>query len=108
MGIKKQLGQKIRRIRLNRGLTQEQLSEMIDVSQRTLSGIETGDNFVTAETFDKLSKSLNVSIEDFFFTEHLKSEEELSDEIIKSVKLLRNNPQKLEFLYRIVQALKLE
>lgn len=108
MGIKKQLGQKIRRIRLNRGLTQEQLSEMIDVSQRKLSGIETGDNFVTAETFDKLSKSLNVSIEDFFFTEHLKSEEELSDEIIKSVKLLKNNHQKLEFLYRIVQALKLE
>ena len=46
MGIKKELGIKIKRMRINRGLTQEQLAEMVDVSQRTMSGIEIGENFV--------------------------------------------------------------
>lgn len=50
MGVKEELGKKIKRMRLNRGLTQEQLAEAVDVSQRTLSGIEIGENFVTAET----------------------------------------------------------
>ena len=48
MGVKEELGKKIKRMRLNRGLTQEQLAEAVDVSQRTLSGIEIGENFVTA------------------------------------------------------------
>ena len=58
MGIKEELGKKIKRMRINRGLTQEQLAEAVDVSQRTLSGIEIGENFVTAETLDKIIKGL--------------------------------------------------
>ena len=59
MGIKKELGIKIKRMRINRGLTQEQLAEMVDVSQRTMSGIEIGENFVTAETLDKIIPGIN-------------------------------------------------
>ncbi len=83
MGVKQQLGQKIRRIRILRGLTQEQLSEMIDISQRTLSGIENGDNFVTAETLDKFVKALNVSIEELFYIDHLRASEDLYKDIIR-------------------------
>ena len=50
MGIKKELGIKIKRMRAKRGLTQEKLAELVDISQRTLSGIENGENFCTAET----------------------------------------------------------
>ena len=49
MGIKQELGKKIKRIRQVRGLTQEQLAEAVDISPRTLSGIEIGENFLTAE-----------------------------------------------------------
>lgn len=42
MGVKEELGKKLKRMRINRGLTQEQLAEAIDISQRTLSGIEIG------------------------------------------------------------------
>ena len=58
MGIKSELGQKIRRMRLKRNLTQEELAEKVDINQRTLSGIELGENFVTAETLDKLARLL--------------------------------------------------
>ena len=72
MGIKEELGKKIKRMRINRGLTQEQLAEAVDVSQRTLSGIEIGENFVTAETLDKIIKALNTTSDELFATYHLK------------------------------------
>lgn len=108
MGIKKELGIKIKRMRINRGLTQEQLAEMVDVSQRTMSGIEIGENFVTAETLDKIIKALNTTSEELFATEHLKDSDILIEEIQNYIKLISNNSQKLETLYNIVKSLKKE
>ena len=54
MNIKKQFGEKIKRIRKQRGFTQEKLSEMIDISPRNLSGIEKGIYFVKADTLEKI------------------------------------------------------
>ncbi len=105
MGIKEELGKKIKRMRLNRGLTQEQLAEAIDISQRTLSGIEIGENFVTAETLDKIVKALNTTTEELFATTHLKEESELVEEIQKSIKYIAKNPIKLDILYNVAKSL---
>lgn len=105
MDIKEELGKKIKRMRLNRGLTQEQLAEAVDVSQRTLSGIEIGENFVTAETLDKIIKALNTTPEELFATNHLKEKDELIHEIIQNVKYLSNNPTKLDVLYNVTKSL---
>ena len=61
MGIKKELGKKIKRMRIEKGYTQEQLSELIDISQKALSSIETGENFVKAETLDKILKTFDIT-----------------------------------------------
>lgn len=108
MGIKQELGLKIKRMRINRGLTQEQLAEMVDVSQRTMSGIEIGENFVTAETLDKIISALNTTSEELFATNHLKGQEYLLNEIHNYINLISQNPQKLETLYNIVKSLKKE
>ena len=105
MGIKVELGKKIKRMRLNRGLTQEQLAEMIDVSQRTLSGIEIGENFVTAETLDKIIRALNTTTEELFATNHLKDSSHLVQEIIKSIDYIALDPVKLEILYNVTKSL---
>ena len=105
MGIKEELGKKIKRMRINRGLTQEQLSEMIDISQRTLSGIEIGENFVTAETLDKLIKALNTTTEELFATNHLRNNEQIIEEIITDLKIISENPQKLDILYNVTKSL---
>lgn len=105
MGIKEELGKKIKRMRLNRGLTQEQLAEAVDVSQRTLSGIEIGENFVTAETLDKIIKALNTTSEELFSTNHLKEKDELVNEIMQNIKNLSNNPTKLDVLYNVTKSL---
>ena len=54
MNIKKELGEKIKRVRKSRGITQEQLAEMIDISPRSLSNIEVGGCFVKSETLEKI------------------------------------------------------
>ena len=105
MGIKEELGKKIKRMRINRGLTQEQLAEAVDVSQRTLSGIEIGENFVTAETLDKIIKALNTTSEELFATNHLKEKQELIDEIQNNIRIISKNPTKLDILYIVTKSL---
>ena len=105
MGIKQELGQKIKRMRINRGLTQEQLAEKVDVSQRTMSGIEIGENFVTAETLDKIISALNTTPDELFSLNHLKDSEALLSEIQNDIKLVSQNPKKLEILYNLVKAI---
>ena len=53
MDIKKAIGKRIKEVRKSRGLSQKKLAEMVDIAQNTLSYIETGDNFFTAETLEK-------------------------------------------------------
>ncbi len=105
MGVKEELGKKIKRMRLNRGLTQEQLAEAVDISQRTLSGIEIGENFVTAETLDKIIKALNTTTEELFATNHLKKEQELLQEIQQNTLFIAKNPTKLDILYNVTKSL---
>lgn len=105
MGVKEELGKKIKRMRLNRGLTQEQLAEAVDVSQRTLSGIEIGENFVTAETLDKIIKALNTTTEELFATTHLKEKNDLVEEIIENIHYIAKDPAKLDILYNVTKSL---
>ena len=105
MGIKKELGIKIRRMRLTRGLTQEQLAEAVNISQRTLSGIEIGENFVTAETFDKIVKALNTTSEELFAVNHLRDRNELLNEIQANIYSISQEPLKFSILYNVVKAL---
>lgn len=105
MGIKEEFGEKIKRMRQNRGLTQEQLAEAVDISQRALSAIERGENFVTSETLDRLLKTLNTTSEELFALNHLKPQDELLEEINKNLSKLAQNPQKLEIIYNITKSL---
>lgn len=105
MGIKEEFGEKIKRMRQNRGLTQEELAESVDISQRALSAIERGENFVTSETLDKLLRALNTTSEEIFALTHLRPKEELLEEINKNIIKLSHSPQKLEIVYNITKSL---
>lgn len=103
MGIKKDLGKKIKRMRIKRGLTQEALSEAVEISQRTLSGIEIGENFCTAETLDKIINALETTPEELFALDHLKQEKDLINELCSSIHQL--DGEKLEIAYKVVKGL---
>lgn len=105
MGIKNELGKKIKRMRIEKGYTQEQLSELIDISQKALSSIETGENFVKAETLDKILKTFDITAEELFATNQLKDSAELLEMINKNIAKLENMPEKLEIIYNLTQSL---
>lgn len=105
MGIKKEIGKKIKRIRLEKGFTQEKLAELIDISQKALSSIEIGENFLKAETLDKLLVALDVTAEELFSTNHLKDSHQLLKMINKNIAQIGDNPEKLEIIYCLTRSL---
>lgn len=105
MGIKKELGKQIKRLRLANGYTQEELSEMIDISQRALSSIELGNNFATAETIDKLLKAFDITSEELLATNHLKETKVLLNMINRNIAEIGDNPEKLEIIYNLTKSL---
>ncbi len=108
MNIKQQLGKKIKRMRQKRGLTQEKLAEMVDISLRTMSGIEIGENFVTSDTLEKILKALETDLEELFTFEHIKNEDELLKDINLYIARLSTNKEKLEIAYKFLKALAIE
>ena len=66
MENKKLLGKRIKEIRKSRGLTQEQLSEMIDIETSSLSGIESGRFYPSLHVLEKIAQVFDVELIEFF------------------------------------------
>ena len=105
MGIKKELGKKIKSTRLKRGFTQEKLAEMADISQKALSSIETGENFVTAETLDKLLAALEITTEEMFAVNKFMDSVELIKKINENISYLSDDSDRLEIIYNLTKSL---
>ena len=105
MNIKKELGEKIKRVRTMRNLTQEQLAEMIDISSRSLSNIEVGSYFVKFETLERILKVLDISSEELFANDHIKSNQELIREINIFINRIRDDNKELDRIYKILKCL---
>lgn len=58
------LGEKLLSLRKKKGLTQEELAEKIDVTRQTISNWELNETSPNPEQLKKLSKELNVSIDE--------------------------------------------
>ena len=104
MGIKDLLGKRIKELRKERGLTQEEFSELINISQRTLSGIESGKNFLTSQTLDKILEIFKIAPDDIFKLKSLRASDELKKEIIATVKTLSDD--KVRVVYSVIESLK--
>ncbi|TPQ27741.1 transcriptional regulator [Bradyrhizobium guangdongense] len=68
MDMRKLVGQNVKRIRQEKGLTQEQFSLVSGFSQQYISGLETGNRNPTVVTVYELAKALGVSHLDLFRT----------------------------------------
>lgn len=102
MNIKKCIGKRIKELRKLRHLSQEQLAEKIDINQNALSYIETGENFFSAETLEKLINALQIEPSELFEVNHLQKDEQLLDEIVQ---MLRQNPNRIKDIYKITKSL---
>lgn len=66
MDNKQKLGKRIKELRKSKGYTQERLAELINMEQNSISIIESGRNFPTLVTLEKIANVLEVDLSDFF------------------------------------------
>ena len=70
----KRIGQFISNKRKELGMTQLQLADMLDVSNKTVSKWETGEGYPDILTIPKLCQAIGVSADDFFAGEQVSNE----------------------------------
>ncbi len=97
--LKTLLGLKIKHYRNQIGLTQEELGEKIERTQRQVSLIELGSSFPNPETLTNMIKVFNCSMKDLFDFEPIENVENLKNEIATLVERLPED--KLKTLYLI-------
>ena len=61
------IGQRIRKYRKAKGLSQEQLSEIVDISTTHMSHIETGNTKLSLQVFADLAEALQVSVDSLLY-----------------------------------------
>ena len=66
MEIKKKFGKQVKKIRLDRGLSQEALAHNADLDRTYIPSIEKGERNVSITVVEKIAKALNVKISTLF------------------------------------------
>ena len=97
------LGRRIREIRKTKGLTQEQLSDLVNIEQKHVSRIEMGKNAPTIDRLEKLSTVLNVPLREFFDFIHLSDQNARARSIDEMLKELNDENQQLA--YKIIASI---
>lgn len=58
--LKSILGSRVRKLRLDRGLTQEQMAELLEVTPRYYAGLDRGERNLSLDSIDSLADQLGV------------------------------------------------
>jgi transcriptional regulator with XRE-family HTH domain len=64
--LKKQFGQRVKRVRLAAKITQERLADSVGVTIETISNIERGVYGPSFDTLEKLATALDTQVRDLF------------------------------------------
>lgn len=102
MDKKSLLGKRIRELRKRKGLSQEKLSELVNVDPTTISNIENGKNYPSLANLENILDVLEETFLDVFDFEHKNNIDNLITIIDKKMK---ENPDKIEDFYKIIMAL---
>lgn len=101
MDAQKLFGKRLKELRKQSNLTQEELSEMLGVFQKQIGNIETGTTFTTMANIVKLADIFGVEVKDLFEFNHQKSRKDIIEEINKLINNLSDD--KLRTVFRVVK-----
>jgi len=95
-------GARIKELREEQGLTQENLAEKIGVEYQTINRIENGVYFTNYNNLEKLANAFNVPIDELFNYAHLRKKPKLIEEINDF--LSKSETNEIEFIYKFIRA----
>jgi len=101
MSIKNLLGKNIRKYRKLNNLSQEKLAELVDLNPRQIVRLENGESFPSAESMEKIAKSLNVGVYDLFYNDNCNDVEYVKSYIRENIDKLPLD--RLKLIYDIVK-----
>jgi transcriptional regulator with XRE-family HTH domain len=100
---KELLGARIKELRKARELSQDELSQRVNIDAKHLSRIEVGRSFPSLATLEKIARSLDVEMGDLFEFVHLAGAREIRENINR---LLREvDEETLQIIYKAVRAI---
>lgn len=103
MNLKKIIGARIQNLRKHKKLTQDQLSEKVNISSKYLSSIERGKENPTLNTFISIAEELSVDIEEFFADIQIE-DPKITKEMILSL-LDEADENQLKTIYQILSVI---
>lgn len=101
MDIKTLLGKRIQEIRKSKNITQEYMAELIGIETNSLSNIERGKYYPTAENLNKIISILQIEPEELFMFKHLRDYKELLEEMNNN---LKNNEKLTRIMYKFYKS----
>jgi len=101
MDEQKLFGKRIKELRKQNNLTQDELAEKLGVFQKQIGNIETGTTFTTMSNITKLAGIFQVEIKDLFEFGHQKPRDEIIYEIHDMIADVSDD--KLKMIYRIIK-----
>lgn len=101
--LKTLFGSHVAKLRNDKGISQEKLAELADISPRMLSCIETGANFTQSETIENIAKALDITVQDLLRFDNPEDEAQLLDSINNKINFIKNDVDKLKILNEILQ-----
>lgn len=94
------LGNKLKRVRLERHITRETLAEKIDVSSRFLASVESGQVGISLITLKKICIEFGISADELLGITNISNDNKIFEDIINRVKQLP--PEQLSPLLEII------
>lgn len=79
MAIEKKIGQRIKEIRIQKNLTQEQLAWEADVDRTYMNHVENGRKNISIISLEKVIIGLGISFKDFFASDMFQSKKKSNE-----------------------------
>ena len=98
MILKKELGQRIQKIRKSRKITQDKLAEIIGIDPKNVSRIENGNSYPAPDTLNAIANALGVEVYELFVFKEQIPYSKMKEEIISAL----NDDKKTLYLYQML------
>ena len=100
----REIGNRIQKYRLEKGMTQEELAECIGSSQKYMSRIEIGNHRLSFDTAVAIARALQISVDSLVADYDDSNDESTLQEILNSIRGM--NPKQLELLRDNIRTLR--
>lgn len=99
-----QVGKRIKELREAKGMKQVELADLIDMEATNLSKLEKGVHLPKEDNLNKITNALNVEIKDLFDFGHIKTKQELVNDI--NTIFEQSTLEEMQFFHKILMSYK--